>query len=1031
MKQNVNWIFLFLFALISHVGFAQSQVVTGTVVDNSGLPLPGVNVIEDGTSNGTQTDFDGNFSIEVGQSAVLVFSYLGMKEQKVTVGSQSSIQVTLMNATDQLDEVVITALGIKRKKDEITSAYEVVDNESIVKANNPDVVNSLSGKVTGLTIKQTSNGVTGDTRITLRGSRSITGNNEALIVIDGAISNANFLRTLNPNSIESINVIKGPNGAALYGSQGANGALIVTTKRGKEGENLKITLKSTTDFTNVAYVPERQTRYGQGWDLGQGFASIIYENGGWGPEFDGQIGNVGLPQADGSYIEAPFSSRGADNIKDFFQTGVTQQNSISLTSGSEKGFIFFSAQNENTEFIIDRDKLNRSTFNFKAGRTYDKWEVSGNATYSYVGTEEADSRLYGELNQSATNIPIERFENSGNEGHWNAYFLNPYSIRDNDRSERSNNRFNVLGDVKYTFNENINAIVRSNGIFNFANGLNFNNGYTEPESVVNLTGADRSEASSFQRFNTEFQEYYTDLIVNFDYKLFEDINMTANVGLNNQYLKTNQTSVGGVGLTVPGIYSSENLSGQFDQATTFDTQSTRRRYSAFAGVNFSYKDYLYVNATARNDWSSVFSEENNSYFYPSVGASFLPTKAFEGFGGDILNYLKVTGSYVKVGNDGGIDPFDVNQVVNQGLGFPFNGLNSYVAPRSITDPQLEPEFTNQLEFGLNAGFLKDRITLDVAYYNFTTDNLITNIATSTASGLSRSAINIGETSGYGGEVNLGLVPFKTDDLVWNLNFGYAKNYTEVDKVTDQATEVSVGGFAGAAEIFAIEGEQFPMLKTINFLRDNQGRVILDSNGTPEQTSGPEISGNTTPDYTLNLNTSFSFKNWTLSATMDYRTGHVFYSDTQNNLLWPGHDVATAEGGRGSFIFPNSSIPDGNGGFTANTTVPSGGTTAASYITFWNNMRGITENSVLDATAFQLRELSLRYDVTSELLEKTFITNASISVVGRNILTVLPEENRGYNDPESNFTATGNAQGVSTTGQYPPTRSYGIGLNVSF
>jgi TonB-linked SusC/RagA family outer membrane protein len=1023
MRTKFRGILTLLLAFVVQLTFAQEKTITGKVVDENDLPVPGVNVFVKNTTSGTQTDFDGNYSITASSDQTLVFSYVGYKTNEILVGAKSTINVTLVPDVEQLEAVVVTALGVKRKKDEITSAYQVVESEDIVKANNPDVVNSLSGKVSGLNIKQTSNGVTGETRITLRGSRSITGNNEALIVIDGAISTANFLRTLNPNTIESLNVIKGPNGAALYGSQGANGVIIVTTKSGTKEEKMKVNFKSTADFTVVDYVPEHQTRYGQGWDLGQGFANIIYENGGWGPEFDGQPVRVGLPQADGSFITAPYSSRGADNIKDFFDTGITLQNSFDISSGDKNGYVFMSAQNEQTEFIINGDELKRSSFNFRAGKTLGKWEVGGNVTYTYTATEEANSRLYGELNQVATNIPIEAFKNSGNEGHWNGYFLNPYWIVNNDRSERDTNRFNILADLKYHLNDNITFVLRSNGIFTNRSGLNYNNGYTEPQSVIDITGNRRDEPSSFNRFNTSYQRYYD---------INEDLRLDGSVGLNNQYVKNSQTGVGGTGLTVPGIYTSENLSGNFDQAVTFDFQDQSRRYSVFGSVNLGFRDYLYLNATARNDWNSVFSDGNQSYFYPSVGLSFIPTEAFEDFGGDVLNYLKLSGSFVRVGNDGGVDPYDVNQVVNKGFGFPFNGLNSFEAPENITDPNLEPEFTEQFEFGLNAGFLKDRITLDVAYYNFTTDNLITGISTSSASGLSRSTINIGQTSGYGFEIDLGLVPVKSEDFRWNLNFGLSRSYTEVDKVSDQAREVALGGFTGFAQVFAIEGEQFPMLKTVNYLRDAQGRVILDSDGNPQQTSGPEISGNTTPDYVLNINTRFSYKNWTLAATMDYRTGHVFYSGTKRELLWSGHDVATAEGGRGAFIFPNSVIPDGNGGYVPNTNLPSGGTTAGSYISFWSsNMAGIAENSVLDATAFKLRELSLRYDFTENMLKDTFISSASISLIGRNILTILPEENRGYNDPESNFTATGNSQGISSTGQYPPTRSYGIGINVSF
>jgi TonB-linked SusC/RagA family outer membrane protein len=941
-----------------------------------------------------------------------------------------------LQADNSLDEVVVTAFGIKRKKDEVTTAYQEVGTEDLVKANNPNIVNSLSGKVSGLQITQTSNGVDGDNRIVLRGNRSISGSNEALIVIDGVAygTSTTILNSLDPNLIENVNVIKGAAGSALYGSQGSNGAIIVTTKKGS-GDGSKATVKfnSSVDFEVVDYVPERQTRYGQGWDLGNGFENIIYENGGWGPEFDGQVVPVGLPQADGTFITAPFSSRGKDHIKEFFKTGITSQNSVAISAGDSKGYVSFSARNVNTEFVIQDDKRKRNTFTLGAGKTLGRWTLGSNVIYTNTSADRHNGDLYTQLLQTASNIPIKAFENSGNEGHWNAYFTNPYWNRDNQRAVSEGNNVAMNFDLGYKINDNISAKIVTSARINEGNFLSYQNAYDEPTEINANTGADRTLASSFTFRNSRSSQYYTDLFLNFDYMLTENLSLTALIGANNQYNKSSFTRVGGEDLTIPGIYNSSNLNNGFSDALTDDDRRANSRIGVFANVDLGYKDFLYLTITGRNDWSSVLAKSNNSFFYPSISTSFIATKAFPSIKSNTLNELKFTAAYVKVGNDGGIGAYQITPLVNQAPRFPLGGQNSFIADTTITDPALTPEFTTSFELGMNVGMFNDRLTLDGSFQSFNTTDQITNVGASSASGLTRATINVGETKGIAYEIDLGLKVIKTENVNFDLNFGYYTSENEVVKVSDQASEVTLGGFTGYAEVFAIEGENFPVIQTNYYQRDSQGRVIVNSAGLPEEAAGLKIAGRTTPKHILNLNTKFRYKNWTLQATMDYRTGHVFYSDTKANLTWSGHAVETAQGGRKPFIFPNSAIEDPNnpGNYIANTSTPSGGANAGSYINFFNNIRNVGENHILDATAFKVRELSLRYDFSEALLRNSFIKGLSLSATARNPFTVLPAENRGYNDPESGFTS-GNAAGITTqAGNYPATKTYGLGLNLTF
>ena len=465
MKTKFSGILTLLLAFVVQLTFAQGKTISGTISDGDNLPLPGVNVLVKGTSNGTTTDFDGKYSISANTGDVLVFSYVGNTVEE-TVGTESNISFVM--SENALDEVVITAFGIKKKKDEVTNSYEVVETELITQANNPSAIQSLTGKVSGLQINQTSNGVAGNSSIVLRGNRSISGNNEALIVVDGAISSTNYLDALDPNTIESVNVIKGASGSILYGSQGSNGVIIVTTKKGATNKKITIGFKSTVELESVAFVPVRQTRYGQGWDVGNGFENVLYENGGWGAEFDGQPVPVGLPQADGSFITAPYSSLGEDNIKDFFKTGTTRQNSVTLSAGDSESYINLSAQNLRQEFVVDKDVLKRNNFALQAGKTLGKFRISGGATYVNSGFERTSSRLaseglYTQLLQTPTNVPVSAFANSGNEGHWNGYFTNPYWSIANQRQERDSDRFNINGEIQYFINDNLNILLRSNG----------------------------------------------------------------------------------------------------------------------------------------------------------------------------------------------------------------------------------------------------------------------------------------------------------------------------------------------------------------------------------------------------------------------------------------------------------------------------------------------------------------------------------------------------------------------------------------
>ena len=464
MRSKFKWIYALLIAFTMQFSFAQDKTVTGKVEDSSGS-LPGVNVLVKGTNRRVTTDFDGKYSIKAKEGEVLVFSFVEMTDQSKTVGASNVVNVTMKSA-NLLNEVVVGALGIKKRVDATTTNNQVVRAKELTQASNPNIIQSLVGKVSGLQINTINSGVNSTARIVLRGSRSISGNNQALIVIDGAISSAELLQQLPPDIVESANVIKGAQGAALYGDQGVNGVIIVTTKKGTKGSKMTVDFNNSVDFETVAYLPQRQTLYGQGWtDPSFSFAAgdprngngrfVPWENGAWGPAFNNPLfANttvpVGLPQADGTFKFTKWESRGSDNIKSFFSTGNILQNSATVNIGGEDSYLLFNVKRETRDFMIKGDELQRTSFLLKAGKKFGKFNIDGNINYIVQRTSQStafdlpanNNSMLDELLQAATNIPVEQFENAGTAHHWTVYALNPWEVNRKTRSERKSYNFN-------------------------------------------------------------------------------------------------------------------------------------------------------------------------------------------------------------------------------------------------------------------------------------------------------------------------------------------------------------------------------------------------------------------------------------------------------------------------------------------------------------------------------------------------------------------------------------------------------------
>jgi TonB-linked SusC/RagA family outer membrane protein len=1047
--------------------FAQERTVKGIVTDANGS-MPGVNVMVKGTQRGVSTGFDGAYSIKASVGEVLVFSFMGMNDVSRTVDASSVFNVKMQDDTTVLEAVVVTAVGIKKRPDAITSSNQVIGTKEITAASNPDVVRSLIGKVSGLTISATGNGVNGTNSIRIRSMLSLTGNTEALVVIDGVISTSDVFAALPSGVVQNVTVLKGAQGAALYGSQGKQGVILVQTKKGTKDEKLTVAFTSSSDLEQINFVPERQQSYGQGW-FG---AYDEQENGGWGIPFDGVVRNVGLPLEDGTYVTAPYSSLGNNEIKKFYQTGNIFQNNLNVSAGNADGYVNLNLSNLRRNFILEGDNFNRNSFALSAGKKINKFRIGGSVTFINQRTKQADinatssgSRtdytLLSNLLQTASNIPISEFENRGEYG-WNGYYQNPYFVRKNNRINDTNNFVNIGLNGGYELNKHIELVYNGSVQMRNINQYSYANA---AKGVAFAFGGLSSPSNFFQTASTS-TFYYGDLMANFNYSLTEKVGMKFNIGQNMQYNYRKRVSQGGLNLDIPGFYNINNvlnpaLPSSLDNRTIVSTTT-----ASFANADFNYDDYLFLNVTGRYEGNSVAKKGNQFYFYPSAGVSFIPTKAFAGLKDkSTLSSLKLYGNYSIVGSLDPVLPYDILSLAATSAGFPFPGTgSSFSNLTNITDPNIKPETYTTIEGGINFGFFKDRLTLDATAFLTKTEDLITRRSLSTTTGLATQLSNAGELEGKGFELDLGFTPISNENFKWNGRISYSAYDTKVIDAGESSTvtifDVSDTGSNINANISAVEGLSFPYITGTDWRRDQNGNVIVNSEGRPTADATYKNLAKVTPDYIVGLTNNFEYKGIGLGFVMDYRTGHSFMSQTKYNLTWNGHLVESAEFDRNvGFIYPGSVIDDPStatvGDYIPNTSVYTGGfyTTASTLgnrtQSYYGDASSLGSFNIIDATALKVREIVLSYSLSKKSLQNTGLESFKISFNARNPIVVLAKDNKGYADPEAssqfNANSTNSARNAAGTvsntsrngigfigdSQYPSTRTFGFSINATF
>nr|WP_321451782.1 SusC/RagA family TonB-linked outer membrane protein [uncultured Carboxylicivirga sp.] len=1024
---------LLLFAGLNAM-FAQTTTITGTVTDSeSGEPIPGVSVVVRGTTIGTITRVDGTYSLSVPEDATnLLYSFVGMKTQDVVINGRSAIDVVMASESVGVDEVVVTAFGIQRAKRATTFQTEKVDEEKLLAAQPTSAASALTGKVAGLTVNIQDNGVNPSSQILLRGMRSITGNNEALIVIDGSIASTGAFDDLNPNDIESINVLKGASAAANYGSRAFNGVLIVETKNGRKSKRFSAGINHATTYETVAYMPDFQTEYGTGWD---GEYNNV-ENTNWGPRFDGVVRQIGPTFADGSYQAVPYAPV-KDNLKDFYNDGITNQTSAYFTGGDDTGSFYMSLGYRDTKGIVPDDEYKRYTGRVNASKKIGSLELKANTSFmtddkDVVGSSigDQDRPLYWFILNTPANIPLSSYKDWDNpesyayaDNYYNAYYQNPYwaigTNRDMDRSNRLNGNISGSWDI----NSHINFVTRIGVNSTWGNGKN----WRAAQTYDDVLQPSHSAVSSFVTDN-EFQSttYTADALLTGDYDLTSDFNLKAILGASTNSSRYRTSSITARNLSIPGFYDISNGTGQL--AGSVDEEQ-KRTYGFFGDFTFGYKNWAFLTFTGRQDWTSTLSSDNNSYFYPSVGLSVVLTDAIPSLTeSNIISFMKVTASNSQVYND--LGPYDILERYSQSGYFPFGSINGFAKSSTAVDANIKKEGLNTTEFGLNMGLFQSRININASYYMTKTTDLITYTTPSFASGASRYLTNIGQLSGDGFEISVGGTALHVGDFKWDLDVNYYTSTTIVDEINGDQKETAVESSTAGYGTYAIVGEAFPYLKAIGYVRDDQGRVVVDpSTGNPLN-GGIQNQGRTTPKHTVGLNTQFSFKGISLAATFDYRSGFVYYAQGLDRMEFTGRSMESVSSDRQDFVWPNSVIETSPGVYVENTNIP----ITDGKMKFWQNRYNeIKENYVRDAEALKLRELSLNYTLPKSLLAKTnFVNKVTLGFIARNVYTWLPEGQTRFSDPEFRNT-DGPANGVGIGGYYtsPPTRSFGFSLNVEF
>ncbi|MBL7932579.1 MAG: SusC/RagA family TonB-linked outer membrane protein [Bacteroidia bacterium] len=1036
------------FAIGLQVLVAQTREISGKVTSaDDGGALPGVSVSVKGTTLGTITDMDGVFRLKVPQDAkTLTFTFVGMTSQEVSIGNQTTINVKLASENIAVEEVVVAALGIQRQKRDLGYSTTNIKSEELTQGKSLSVASSLQGKVAGLNISSLNSGVLEDVKINMRGIRSLTGNNDPMLLLDGVPVALALLKTINPNDVESVNVLKGTSAAAVYGPDARNGVIVVTTKTGSKDGKPDIIVSNSTQFSQVSFFPKFQTQFGSG---GYG-AYIPYENWSWGPAFDGSDVVLGETLEDGDKQMVKYSPI-KNNRKDFFNTGLVLQNDVSY---SAKDF-YISVQDANITGVVPDDENRRTGIRLNASQTYNKFSVAFNTNYIHQKYEVFDNSAMGDyysannvgLNGGLMNlifntpaqVPLTSYKDFTNNkfaaynNYFNRYGINPYIALDTWRRKGLDQNLISSLDLKLSPTDWLDL--------NYRAATTYQSTVIQTNTkrlVVNPYGAGRgidnipqSVENSTYVGNRLSSEFYANF-----HKTFGDFNINVLGGTYVRQVSSRTTGVDASNLVIEGLY---NISARPGELGGTSTEVRSRLFSVYGSASVNYKNFANLEVTGRNDKTSVLDPSNNSFFYPGVNASLVLTDAVPSIKSDVFNFMKLRASWNKTGN-ADIAPYRLSATFSQltdtddPSGFPFNGIPGYSADRTKFDKYLKPEFIESTEFGFEASFLKSRITLDATYYNQRNTNQIISVRVPRSTGYTFANVNAASFKNYGFETQLKVTPLiDLGDVKIDFTANYSYNNSEVLSIYQDLQEVSIGGYTMASNI-AVVGKPAFVFNATDYKRDDQGRVIVDAvTGFPIIDEVNKKFGRTLPLHIIGLSPSVQWKGLSVSALFEYKGGYNTFNMIGNEMAWTGVSEITGANHRERFVIPNSVYedPQNPGKYIPNTNI-----TVYDVNEFFtsDNYRNVASNFITSAASWRFRELAITYELPKSFLSKqNLVQGVTIGLVGRNLALWLPKTNV-YSDPDfrgNNDFITGNITGISNATVNPPTRTLGGTLSVRF
>jgi TonB-linked SusC/RagA family outer membrane protein len=1001
--------------------------VSGKVVDNSGVPLPGVTVKIKGTNSGTVTNADGHYSLVVpDENTVIVFSYLGFISQEITVGGRQTIDVQLAENRNNLNEVVVTALGISRQKKALAYSVTEVKGEDFTQARENNLANALTGKVAGVNATGLSTGPGGSSRVLIRGNGSLSGGNQPLYVVNGmpidnsvpggsATTNAgggnvdrgDGIAGINPDDIESISVLKGGTAAALYGARAANGVILITTKKGRAQKGIGVEYNTTYTAETPAVFPEWQYEYGQG-DGGikpmTQAAAITTGRRSFGAKIDGST----YVAADG--LEHPYSAQ-RDNIKNFYQTGSTFTNTVAFTGGTEALTYRFSVADLNSKSVLPNSNYDRKTGNLNvSGKLSKKLSFEALAQYNIEQAKNRPSAGDALGNPNWTPYMVANttdirwlnpgYDANGNEIAWNdapiasnSYFVvNKYQERD------TKNRFIGQAGVTYELIKNLSlkgVVSRDFYYYNYS--------YVLPTGTLYVPNGQYSE------LKVDASETNGLLTLNYNGRV-KDFGISAFVGGNQQRSVYNQSNTVGSNYIIPYFYSPTNLS----TISTTPTNNKTAINSLMGSADISYKNFAYLTVTGRQDWFSTLSPQNNTIFYPSVGGSFVISEAFKL--PEVVNYLKARASWAQVGG-GAPDPYQINQafIMLPSSGQPLQTVSS----TTITNQNLRPYTSTTIEAGIEARFLNSRIGIDITVYDRkTTDDIVSTAITGTT-GYNNVLLNVGELSNKGIEGLINGTPIKSKDFTWSASYNVAYNKNEVVKLAAGLNQIQMASSVnGWGYINNIVGQPYGSIVGTRMMKDASGNVVFNATTGLPVATGLQTLGKGVAPLTMGLSNDFRYKRFSLNILLDGKFGNKVLSLMEIYGTRLGLMKTTLPGRDGGLAI--SGVNQSGGAYSR--TVP-----VADLRTYYDNYKSYSELFLHDGSFVKLRQVILSYNIPVSGLKALSLQSASVSLVARNLLTIYKQTDNF--DPESSFT-NGSSQGFESFG-LPRTRSFGLNLMVKF